>query len=247
MIENKTIAVWFSCGAASAVAAKKTIELYGNNNKILVVNNPVDEEDSDNKRFLKDVSKWIMQPILSATNPLYNTTSAVVIWDERNYMSGIKGAPCTMILKKQARYAFEARHKIDYHVLGFTLEEKGRHDRFVKTERENTIPVLINLQITKPDCFGIIQAAGIELPLMYKLNYPNANCVGCVKATSPTYWNHVRETHPNVFQHRAVQSFGIGARLVRYKGKRIFLHELPENATGRKMKSYECGIFCDTK
>jgi hypothetical protein len=27
-MESGTIVVWFSCGAASAVAAKKTIELY---------------------------------------------------------------------------------------------------------------------------------------------------------------------------------------------------------------------------
>ena len=39
------ITVWFSCGAASAVAAKKTIELYGDIATIRVVNNPVAEED----------------------------------------------------------------------------------------------------------------------------------------------------------------------------------------------------------
>ena len=53
--------------------------------------------------------------------------------------------------------------------------------------------------------------------------------------------------HPQTFNERAEQSRKIGAKLVRYKGKRIFLDELPEDAIGRKMKSYECGIFCDTK
>lgn len=28
-ITSRSIAVWFSCGAASAVAAKRTVELYG--------------------------------------------------------------------------------------------------------------------------------------------------------------------------------------------------------------------------
>ena len=37
----KTIAVWFSCGAASAVAAKKTIEKYGSTHNIRLLNNPV--------------------------------------------------------------------------------------------------------------------------------------------------------------------------------------------------------------
>lgn len=38
---KETIAVWFSCGAASAVAAKKTIEKYGNTHNVIIVNNPV--------------------------------------------------------------------------------------------------------------------------------------------------------------------------------------------------------------
>jgi len=81
---------------------------------------------------------------------------------------------------------------------------------------------------------------------MYRLGYANANCIGCVKATSPTYWNHVRKVHPLVFEERAIQSRRLGVRLVRHKGKRIFLDELPIDAKGQKMKSYECGIFCDT-
>ena len=54
-MKDKTITVWVSCGAASAVAAKKTIELYGQDNHIRVVNNPIKEEHPDNVRFLKDV------------------------------------------------------------------------------------------------------------------------------------------------------------------------------------------------
>jgi len=39
---------------------------------------------------------------------------------------------------------------------------------------------------------------------------------------------------------------GIRVRLVRFKGKRIFLDELPPDAKGRSMKNlnFECGIFC---
>ena len=33
-MKKETIAVWFSCGAASAVAAKKTIEKYGKTNSV---------------------------------------------------------------------------------------------------------------------------------------------------------------------------------------------------------------------
>lgn len=244
---KETIAVWFSCGAASAVAAKLTYDKYYKTHNVLIVNNPVGEEDDDNNRFLKDVEKWIGTKILYARNTKLKSISAVDIWEDRKYMSGPKGAPCTMLLKKEARYEFERNNIIHWHVLGFTVDEKNRHDRFTKFERENVIPVLIDAGLTKVDCFKIIEEAGIELPLMYRLGYTNANCIACVKATSPTYWNHVRKVHPIQFKERAIQSRRLGVRLVRYKGKRIFLDELPVDAKGHKMKSYECGIFCDTK
>jgi len=238
------IVVWFSCGAASAVAAKKTIELYGSTHRIMIVNNLVKEEDSDNYRFLLDIQKWLGQEIFFATNPKYPDNSAVSVWADKKYMSGIKGAPCTVQLKKESRYIFEVANKIDWHVLGFTADEKHRHERFIHSERANTLPVLIDLGITKEDCFEILNQAGIQIPRIYKLGYPNANCVGCVKATSPTYWNLVRNTHPEVFQERATQSREIGCKLVRHNKKRIYLDELPQNAKGRQIKSWDCGIFC---
>ena len=241
------IVVWFSCGAASAVAAKMTVLKYGKECNVFVVNNPVREEDEDNRRFLKDVSEWIGQEIVSAINPSFPNCSVEEVWEKRQYMSGIHGAPCTTALKKEARYEYEKRNRADWHVLGFTADEQDRHENFVREERENVLPVLIEKGITKAHCFGILRFHGIELPLMYKLGYPNANCPGCVKATSPTYWNHVRVMHPEVFESRAKQSREIGCRLVRLNGKRIFLDELPPDAKGAKMKSVECGIFCDTK
>lgn len=243
---KRNIVVWFSCGAASAVAAKKTIEIYGSDFNVIVVNNPIKEEHHDNQRFLMDVEEWIGQPIVRAINTTIDTISCVDIWEKRNFMSGPKGAPCTMLLKKAARYEFEKITDIDWHVLGFTADEEDRHEKFIKSERANSLPVLIGLDITKGRCFEILSEAGIKTPEIYEYGFPNANCIGCVKATSPTYWNLVRRTFPEVFLHRAEQSKRIGARLVRYKGKRIFLEELPVNAKGAKIKSWECGIFCDT-
>jgi len=246
-MEKQTIAIWFSCGAASAVAAYKTKQKYGETHNILIVNNPVKEEHSDNLRFLKDVEKWIGIEIISAGNKNFPSNSIIDVFNKRKYISGIKGAPCTQQLKKQARYDFESQNKIDWHVLGFTVDEISRHERFTKFERENVIPVLIDEKLTKGDCFIILEDAGIKLPEIYNLGYPNANCIGCVKSSSPTYWNLVRKTFPEVFEQRAGQSREIKCRLVKLKGKRIFLDELPENSKGGKIKSYECGIFCDTK
>jgi hypothetical protein len=244
----QTIVVWFSCGAASAVAAKKTIERYGCNYVIRVVNNPVKEERPDNRRFLHDVEKWIGRKIEIAINGNYPNCSAEEVWIDRQYISGPKGAPCTVELKKEARYQYELRNKIDYHVLGFTAEEQVRFDRFVLGERANTLPVLIDAGLTKQDCYDLLISEGIKPPDAYALGYNNANCEGCVKASSATYWNHVRKTSPEVFKARAELSRKIGAKLVRWNGKRMFLDELPPDAVGRPMKTLhvECGIFCDT-
>lgn len=150
-------------------------------------------------------------------------------------------------VKKKARGQYEQNNHIDYHVLGFTSEEKNRYERFTLFERPNVLPILIELGITKQECVHILQKEGIDLPFIYKLGYPNANCIGCVKATSPTYWNHARKVNPDVFEHRAEQSRKIKCKLVKYKGQRIYLDELPENAKGRPMKNlnFECGIFCE--
>jgi len=245
-MQNKLIVVWFSCGAASAVAAKKIVEKYGANNRIMIVNNPIKEEDNDNLRFKEDVSKWIGLPIIDALNKDFLNASIIEVFDKRKYVSGVKGAPCTQLLKKQARYEFELTHEIDWHVLGFTVDEKNRHDRFVKFERSNVIPILIEERLTKTMCFDILTNAKIKLPEVYKY-LPNANCIGCVKSSSPTYWNRIRKYYPESFNQRAEQSRRLKCRLVKYKGKRIFLDELPEDAKCGKITTYDCGIFCDTK
>ena len=249
MISNRDITVWFSCGAASAVASMITLQKYGLDNVVRIVNNPVKEEHEDNKRFLKDVEQWLGIPIEYAIHSDFPDCSAESVWNKHKYMSGIAGAPCTMRLKKQARQQWESKNNSDFLVLGFTSDEKQRADRFKMTEREALIPVLVDEGITKQDCFDILVKEGIELPKIYKHGFPNANCIGCVKATSPTYWNLVRKEFPEVYAKRAEQSRRIGAKLVTVKSKRMFLDELPENAKGRSLKNYnfECGIFCEEK
>lgn len=244
-IENKTIAVWFSCGAASAIAAKLVVDKYKRANNILIVNNPIKEEHIDNRRFKEDIENWLDHPILEARNKDFPNSSIVEVFDKRRYMSGILGAPCTELLKKEARYQFECRNEIDYHVLGFTYDEISRHEKFTARERGNVIPSLIEAKITKSDCFRIIRNAGISLPVIYGLKFPNANCIGCVKSQSPTYWNLVRAEFPEVFACRAEQSRRLGCRLVKLKGERIYLDELKPTDRGGVIKSYECGIFCD--
>lgn len=249
-VERKgTIAVWFSCGAASAVAAKMTLEKYGNDFAVRIINNPVAEEHPDNRRFLRDVEEWIGKKIEVCVNPNHPNASAVEVWEKRRYMSGIAGAPCTGELKKKARQHWEKHNQCDWIVLGFTYDEKERSDRFRNEEKSNLLPILVDEKITKADCFKILIENDIDVPEMYKLGYPNANCIGCVKSSSPTYWNLVRRKHPSVFKQRSEMSRELGTKLVRVKGKRIYLDELNPNTKGGNLKTMQldCGVFCEER
>ncbi len=174
--DNSTIVVWFSCGAASAVAAKQTIERYGERCQVRVVNNPVIEEDEDNRRFLIDVQAWLGIEIEIAINPKFPNCSARETWEDKKFMAGNRYAPCTEQLKKHARQHWENENHHDFLVLGFTAEEKRRFDRFKLTERDNILPILIESNTTKDDCFAILREAKVELPRAYRLGYPNSNC-----------------------------------------------------------------------
>ena len=246
-IKGKHIAVWFSCGAASAVAAKLTLDWYGADNKVSILNNPIKEETDDNQRFLQDVEKWLDVKIEHVISTKFKTQSCAEVWERERYMSGAAGAACTRALKKVPRQQWEKLNKPDYTVLGFTYEEQQRADRFRLTERESLVTPLIDAQYTKQDCFDLLTGAGLLLPDLYLKGNPNANCLGCVKVGSPTYWNWLRVTYPDAFNERARQSRDIGAKLVVVKSERIFLDELDPTLKGNRMKSYDvdCGIFCE--
>lgn len=247
--QGDAIVVWFSNGAASAIAWQETLRLYGDKCVVTAVNNPVAEEDADNLRFGRDVCSWLGRPLVECRNPAFPSASAVDVWTRRGAMVFPHGAPCTVHLKKEARQHYERTNRVDWYVFGFALEEKSRHERFTLTERSNVLPVLIEAGLTRQACYDRLVAAGVQPPRVYAEGYPNANCIGCVKATSPTYWNLVRATRRSVFDDRARQSRELGVRLVRHAGRRIFLDELPAEAKGRSLKNMrmDCGIFCEEK
>lgn len=81
---------------------------------------------------------------------------------------------------------------------------------------------------------------------MYQLGFKNNNCIGCVKASSPKYWNSVRVLFPDVFEKRSKISREIGCKLVRYKGVQIFLDELPNDSTEDVIEDISCGLLCSS-
>jgi hypothetical protein len=233
--------VWFSCGAASAVAAKLAVDTYGTRCEVVYCDTMATEHP-DNRRFFDDVQRWIGRPITVLRSDRFKTIDEV--FERTRYMAGIKGARCTTELKKLPREAFQ--RETDTHIFGYTADEQKRATEF--EDRNPSLAVewlLIDRGIDKAACLALLTEAGIRLPEMYSLGFDHNNCLGCPKATSPGYWNRTRQHFPEVFERRSRQSRILGVRLARVKGERVFLDQLPPDETAPD-DAIDCGPVCQT-
>jgi len=241
---SKRLICWFSCGAASAVATKIAINEW--DGEVVVCYQDTGSEHPDNKRFLADCEKWFGQEIIVLKSDKYEDIWDV--FDKTRWLCGPAGARCTGELKRRVAEEFINFGK-DKEVLGYTVEEKIRVERFLKNNPERDCwPILIEKSLTKEDCLGMLNKAGIEIPTMYKLGYNNNNCIGCVKGQSG-YWNKIRKDFPDVFDRMAKTERRLNAAInKRYEGKkriRVFLDELdPEAGRNVKEPAMSCGFFC---
>lgn len=236
---------WFSCGGPSAVAAKKAIELYGNTHEVLVVNcDTRSSEHLDNYRFSAECEKWFGQPIVYLKSHEFKTVDEV--FTKTRYMAGVRGARCTTELKKIPRLKFAQAD--DVHVFGYTKHEMKRVREFESRNPDMFLKwILVELGMSRRDCLWHLHYAGIKQPAMYDLGFDNNNCPGCVKASSPWYWDRVRTHFPDVFKRRCEQSRAIGCRLVEiHHHDRIFLDELPPGPfkKPRRKENLSCGPEC---
>ena len=175
---DQRVISWFSCGAASAAATYLARQKYKTPN-FEAVYCRVAEEHKDNFRFLKDFSSKFTIPIKiigdeSAEFSIYK------VFEQRKFIKGPTGAPCTMILKKDVRKKYQKEG--DIQVFGYTSEEEDRANRFIDSNNDVDVDfILLENNWTKKDCLEFVRDSNIEIPVMYKLGYNNNNCVGCVK------------------------------------------------------------------
>lgn len=229
--------VWYSCGAASAVAAKMS-------NADVIAYCETGSEDADNARFMVDCERWFGRPIEVLQNADYPDTWAV--WEKRKWICGPDGAPCTGLLKVKPREEFQRAD--DVHVFGYTAD--AGDIRRARLLRENWPDLnietpLIDQGVTKAACLAILQTAGIKPPRVYALGFPNANCIPCCKATSPDYWALIRKHYPEQFRRMAELSRRLGARLTRIDDERIFIDEIPANQPTTAPIAPECDFLCN--
>lgn len=241
----KRVVVWFSCGAASACAAKLAIERFGGHFPVKVVYCDTSiNEHPDNKRFAQDVEKWLGTEIERISSKMYSSVDEVIA--KNSYFAGVRGARCTTELKKKPRHEYQEPG--DLHIWGYTVEEPERIIRFKENNPETkSYFILAGNGLTKDDCKNMLLNAGIALPVMYGLGFNNNNCIGCGKAESVEYWQHIRKYFPEIFAKRCQQSRDIGWRPLRLGRKRTrsYLDELPIEETGEPItEDISCGPHC---
>jgi hypothetical protein len=233
---------WFSAGAASAVATKLTIGKYGHDDVAAVYTNPGSEHD-DNQRFIRDCEAWFDHPVIQLRSTKYVDT-----WDvfkSRRYIVGPNGALCTVELKKKLRQEFQRFD--DIQVFGYTADvgdvKRAKRFRTQNPEVDLRTP-LIERDLRKADCLGLIDRAGIELPAMYQLGYTNNNCIGCPHG-GIGYWNKIRRDFPDTFARMAETEREVGASCIHDETGHVWLDELePGRGNHADEPNVECSLLC---
>ncbi|QXI03687.1 hypothetical protein HU718_016760 [Pseudomonas tensinigenes] len=244
--QHPRIVCQFSCGAASAVATKLALAKYSATHDVQIINAFLANEHEDNRRFLLDCQEWFGQKIVQLRDEKYGADIIQVFLRER-FMKGRTGAPCTKLLKRRQLDTW--KQPGDIMVFGYTAEEVDRLEDF--RERNPNRPViapLIDAGLGKDDCKAMVERAGIELPLMYRLGYDNANCIGCVKG-GEGYFRAIREDFQEQFEElcRVQDELGPGAYLHRNRKTniRFSLRDLPLGEPRRNEALPACSFFCE--
>ncbi len=226
---------WFSAGVSSFIA---TYLEKDNVDKIIYTH--IDDQHEDTMRFLKDCEKAIGKEIEILQSP-YKTVNDVI--RQFRFINSPYGARCTDILKRRVRKEWEYEHRNESltYIWGYDIEERRRAERLLESmpQFKHKFP-LIEKQLTKDDCHGILRGLGIKRPMMYELGYRNNNCIGCVKG-GMGYWNKIRKDFPEVFAERAKLEREIEATCI----KGIYLDELePDRGRIEDEVMDECSIIC---
>jgi 3'-phosphoadenosine 5'-phosphosulfate sulfotransferase (PAPS reductase)/FAD synthetase len=234
---------WFSCGAASAYATYLANQKYSGDLEVVYCR--VAEEHPDNLKFLKQFEEKTKIPVKIIGDSKHDY-SIYNVFLSRKFIKGQTGAPCTSVLKKDVRKKYQKPD--DIQIFGYTIDEQHRADRFIDSNNEvQTDFILIDKELTKQDCMVWFESMGFDMPTMYKLGYPNNNCVGCVKG-GMGYWNAIRVDFPEAFERMAKLERQLGHALNKDKNGAVFLDELdPTRGNFTRDVPADCGFTCEWK
>lgn len=226
---------WISAGVSSFIAGylvKDTVDDF--------IYTHIDNQHEDSLRFIKDCEKVLGKEVTILQSPYKSVDNVIKTF---RFINGPYGAKCTYVLKKRVRKEWEYGKKDLTYVWGFDCSKRDRkraeRTKETMSDFKHEFP-LIDRNLTKEDCHGLLRQLGIKRPLMYDLGYRNNNCIGCVKG-GQGYWNKIRVDFPEVFEARAKQEREVGHTCL----KGIYLDEL-DPAAGRIEDEVmeDCSIMC---
>ncbi|MEN7526967.1 hypothetical protein, partial [Cupriavidus sp. DL-D2] len=211
-----------------------------------IVNAFLKNEHEDNRRFLADCERWFGRTITVLRDQKFDA-DIIQVFRRKQFMKGLAGAPCSRELKRKLLDGW--KQPGDVMVFGYTAEEQDRFEDFIERNPDRpVIAPLIEKGLGKDDCKAMIQRAGIELPLMYRKGYDNANCIGCVKG-GEGYFRAIREDFPAEFEAlcQVQDEIGEGAYLFRNRktGERCSLRDIPDGPVRRNEALPSCSFFCE--
>jgi hypothetical protein len=169
------------------------------------------------------------------------------IWFEKErFIVSHQGAKCRSVLKMVPFYDFWLPS--DTLIFGYTADraDAERATRLQENSAEKMRFPLIERNLMRSDCLAIVERAGIEIPMMYRLGFKNNNCLGCPKG-GMGYWNAIRRNFPERFEQMAAiqRELGPGSGFHRRRGERITLDQLePEDGRHDEEQDIECSIMC---
>ena len=206
--DKKIFVAWWSGGATSAVACKKTLEIFPLDTIRIIFIDTANESD-DTYRFKKDCEKWYGQKIetITAIGDKYKTINDV--WDKYQSLNVASGAVCSSELKRRVRQKWQKNNKYDAQVFGFEFT-KREFNRSLSLNLNHpdtkAIYPLLFLGLEKSDCLSLLKKAKVKIPEAYTQGFSNNNCLktGCVQGGFG-YWQKYKKDFPKRFDDMAAR------------------------------------------
>jgi len=224
---------WYSAGVSSFVAAYLARNIL---DKVLYCH--IEDQHPDSLRFIADSENALGGSIETMQSPYESVDEVIRAF---RFINSRHGAKCTDVLKRRVRKQWESNEDNLTYFWGYDADERARADLIVKQnpKQSHRFP-LIEANLTKKDCHGLLENLGIKRPKMYDMGYRNNNCVGCVKG-GMGYWNKIRVDFPEVFALRARREREIGHTCI----NGVYLDELdPERGRIDDEVMPTCSMMC---
>ena len=189
--------VMFSGGVDSWATAKLVAQQYGTDSLYLVFAD-TKIEDEDLYRFLDESAKNIGGKLIKLED---GRDPWQVFWD-RKFLGNTRKDPCSYFLKRKLindwmEKNFNYQDTVIY--IGIRYSEKKRFERSQKYWHPWTVksPLLDKPALEKNDILEWIEDEGIDIPRLYHMNLPTANCGGrCIKMGQAA-WKQLLQNWPD--------------------------------------------------